>query len=206
MPASFNWKGFIFTWSISPNESVLLDNNISIHALSMYRNYLMSDQVVIPISIENYDDISDERICREYTQIINAGFNKKNRIHLGKRTQGAGFLKDIIGSRSNISWFRDEYPEKLWNDMVNGAKDEAHDKAYELLRKRSNIRGACEEMERILSARVANSEYYGMQDSDIEDLKNEQSYIMKALNRPRIVLDSVAFVWMEEKKDAESTN
>lgn len=205
-PASFNWKGLIFTWSISPNESILLDNGISIHSLSMYRNYLMSDQVVIPVSIENFDDISDERICREYMQIINAGFHKKDRIHLGKRAHGAGFLKDIIGNRSNISWFRDEYPEKLWNDLVNDAREEAHDKAYELLRKRSNIRGAREEMERLLSAKVANSEYYGMQDSDLDNLKNEQSYILQALNRPRIILDSVAYVWLEEKKDAESTN
>lgn len=72
-----NWIGLIFTWSIAPDTSYLLDNGVSIYAMSPYRNYLFSEQVVIPVSISNADELDDETIIREYTAIINRGFNAK---------------------------------------------------------------------------------------------------------------------------------
>lgn len=57
-----NWIGLIFTWSIAPDTSYLLDNGVSIYAMSPYRNYLFSEQVVIPVSISNADELDDETI------------------------------------------------------------------------------------------------------------------------------------------------
>lgn len=62
-----NWIGLIFTWSIAPDTSYLLDNGVSIYAMSPYRNYLFSEQVVIPVSISNADELDDETIIREST-------------------------------------------------------------------------------------------------------------------------------------------
>lgn len=71
----------------------------------------------------------------------------------------------------------------------------------EQFRRRSNIRGAREEMERALSARVANSEFYGVGDDKIEEIKKEQEVLLEAIRRPRIALDSAAFVWMVKENN-----
>ena len=108
-----NWIGLIFTWSIAPDTSYLLDNGVSIYAMSPYRNYLFSEQVVIPVSISNADELDDETIIREYTAIINRGFNAKSKlVHLGKRSHEARFLKDTIKGR-NIDWFKEKFWRKL---------------------------------------------------------------------------------------------
>lgn len=195
IPAAINWKGFVFIWSLSPNVNFLMDNDVSIYALSPYRNYLMSEQVIVPVSIDNIDSLADERVIREFLQVINAGFYKGKTIHLGKRSRSAGYLKDII-SGTNIDWFRNEYSEEVWEDLVVSSRKEAYEKAIEQFKKRSNIRGAREEMERTLSAKVANSLYYGVDDETIEIIKQEQKILLEAIKRPKISLDSAAFVWM----------
>ncbi len=203
IPAEINWRGLIFIWSLSPNENYLMDNGVSVYALSPYRNYLMSEQVIVPISIDNLGDYSDERIVREYNQAINVGFNKAKTIHLGKRSRSAGYLKDII-SGTNIEWFKNEYSEEVWEELVSNARKEAREVAVDQFIKRSNIRGAREEMERTLSAKVANSLYYGVDDEHIEEIKKEQKILLDAIKRPKITLDSAAFVWMVNTNDGHN--
>lgn len=199
VPSEINWKGLIFTWTLAPNEVYLLDRGVSAYALGPYRSYLMSEQVVIAIGIENPESVSDEKVIREYNRIINAGFNKSKTIHLGKRSRSAGYLKDEITSATNIAWFKTNYPEEQWIDIVTTAKKAAYEKALEQFKRRSNIRGAREEMERVLSARVANSEFYGIGDEKIDELKKEQDILLEAIRRPKVSLDSAAFVWMVNK-------
>lgn len=156
----------------------------------------MSEQVIIAIGIENPESVSDEKVLREYNRIINVGFNKGKIIHLGKRSHSAGYMKDEITGATNIAWFKTEYPEEQWTDIVTTARKAAYEKALEQFKRRSNIRGAREEMERILSARVANSEFYGIGDEKIDELKKEQEILLEAIRRPKVSLDSAAFVWM----------
>ena len=200
-PAAINWTGFVFTCSLSPNISLLLEKGISVYALSPYRNYLMSEQIVVPVSIRNDDDLSDEIIIREFTKLIEAGFKPKNVVHLGKRGKKSGFLKDMISGESNIEWFRQNYTEENWKDLVNSSTKEASAKALEIIKHRSNIRGAREEMERVLSAKAANAEYYGLTNEGIEAIKQTQKAILDTIRRPRLILDSAAFVWMVKTND-----
>ena len=200
-PAAINWTGFVFTCSLSPNISLLLEKGISVYALSPYRNYLMSEQIVVPVSIRNDNDLSDEIIIREFTKLIEAGFKPKNVVHLGKRGKKSGFLKDMISGDSNIEWFRHNYTEENWKDLVNSSTKEASAKALEIIKHRSNIRGAREEMERVLSARAANAEYYGLTNEGIEAIKQTQEAILDTIKRPRLILDSAAFVWMVKAND-----
>lgn len=134
----------------------------------------MSEQVIVPIAIRNDDDVTDEQVLREYTKLIEVGFKPKNVVHLGKRGSSPGFLKEIILGQNNVTWFRQEYSEENWGELVEGAKKEAHSKAFEIFARRSNVRGAREEMERILSARAANAEYFGLTDEGIEDLRKHR--------------------------------
>ena len=82
-------------------------------------------------------------------------------------------------------------------------KKAAYEKALEQFKRRSNIRGAREEMERVLSARVANSEFYGIGDEKIDELKKEQDILLEAIRRPKVSLDSAAFVWMVNKSHGQ---
>jgi ATP-dependent helicase HepA len=62
--------------------------------------------------------------------------------------------------------------------------------------KHSNIKGAKIEMERTLAAKIANNEYLGLRDYDVQELKDAQDIIMESLKHSKAYLDSAAFVWM----------
>lgn len=203
VPSSYDWKGLIFTWSATPNESYLLDHDVSVYALGPYRNFLVQEQVTIPISIDNPEEISDDAVVREYSQIINAGFNKAKTIHLGKRSRAVGYLKDVISAGTNIAWFKSAYPEETWSEFVASARKDAYEKALKQFQRRSNIKGAREEMERTLSARVANMTFYEVEDEGIEELEKEQEILLDAIRRLKISLDSVAFVWMVKDENRQ---
>ena len=186
-------------FALTPNESYLLENGVSVHTLSAYRNYLMSEQVIIPYGIENPEEYTDWQIVQEYLKQLGANILKEKTVHFGKRSRETSYLSSTIGDMKNIEWFRGTYSEERWREMVVTARKSAHEKALEQIRKRSNIRGAREEMERVLSAREASQVYYEQHDDKILALKEEQKVVLEALRRPKILLDSVAFIWMVKK-------
>lgn len=202
-PANIDWTGIVFTWSLAPNVDFLINNGVSVYAMSPYRNYLMSEQVVAPIAIQNDDNVDDSQIVREYTRLIESGFSPKNVVHMGKRSNSPGFMKGIMNGPTNIGWFRHEYSEESWGEFVDRARKESSVKAMDVFKRRSNIRGAREEMERTLSARTANAEYFGMSDEGLEELKHTQEIILNAIKRPKLVLESAAFVWMVKRDDEQ---
>lgn len=194
--SNLNWKGFVFIFAPTPNEVYLLEHGVSVHTLSAYRNYLMTEQVIIPYSIENPEEYTDGQIVQEYLKQLGANILKEKTVHFGKRSHETSCLSNIIGNMKNIEWFRGTYPEECWQEMVITARKASQEKALEQIRKRSNIRGAREEMERVLSARVASQVYYGLQDDKISALKKEQEVVLETLRHPKILLDSAAFIWM----------
>ena len=111
-------------------------------------------------------------------------------------------MRDIVTGPSNISWFKQEYSEENWGDLVDSAKKESFIKAKDIIIRRSNIRGAREEMERIRSAKAAKAEYFEISDEGFEELKHTQEIILNAIKKPKLVLEAAAFVWMV-KKDNE---
>ena len=50
--------------------------------------------------------------------------------------------------------------------------------------------------EPVLEARVANSEFYGLNDEGIEQLKQTQKIVLDAIKHPKIHLESVSFIMM----------
>lgn len=201
-PSEINWKGLVFTWSIKPNKSRLLDHNLSVYALGPYRNYLSSEQLVLPFSIENADEYSDEEIIREFSKMVSAGYKNRDVVHLGKRSRSPGFLKEQIEAGvSNIAWFKEQYGLDSWKDLVYTAQKESKKQAGKIFKRRSNIPGAIEEMERVLSAKVANGKFYGLTEEKLEEFRTQQEYVLEALRHPNVILDSVAFVWMVKNTD-----
>ena len=200
-PSSIDWTGIIFTWSLAPNVDYFLSNGVSAYAMSPYRNYLLSEQVVVPVSIRNDDELEDNKVIREYSSLIELGFNPKNVVHMGKRSNSPGFMREIVTGPTNIDWFRTEYSEESWNDLVDSARKEALAKAKDIILRRSNIRGAKEEMDRIRSAKAANAKYFGILDENLEELKHIQEIVLNAIKRPKLILEAAAFVWMVKKEN-----
>lgn len=206
VPASINWKGLVFTWSLVPNEAYLFEHGVSIYAMSPYRSYMMTEQVVTVVSIENPDDVSDAEIIREHAKIVSRGIKGKNYIHLGKRNSRQQSLCGNDEARSNLAWFKKEYPGEKWRELIHDARKEASRKAIEQFSKRSNLRGAQEEMQRILSANAAKAQYYSTEAINMSKLKKEQQLILEAIKSSKAELESVAYVWMEMTNNDETAD
>ena len=194
--SALEWKGLIFTCAPKLSERELRAQGLSVHALGAYRSYLLSEQVVIPVSIENPDDLTDDAVVREYMRIIRAGFRRNRDVHLGKRGRQARYLRDVIGDMPNIDWFRSAYPTEEWRALVKEARKEALERAAEQYRRRSDYRGAREEMERMLSAREAGSAFYGGADEGITELRRVHNVLLAAMRKLSVTLEAAAFVWM----------
>lgn len=204
VPAGINWKGFVFTWALVPNEAFLFEHGVSLYAMSPYRNYMMTEQVVTVVSVYNPDDVNDAAIIREYVHVANRGVKGKKYVHLGTRNSRSAFLTGHASAKSNQSWFRQEYSGERWRELVLNARKVAQKKASEQFNRRSNLRGAQEEMQRILAANTAKSQYYMTEPVDLAKLENEQSLILEAIKTSKVVLESAAFLWMEKKDDEET--
>ena len=206
-PAGINWKGFVFTWALVPNEAFLFEHGVSLYSMSPYRSFMMTEQVINVISIDNPDDINDQMIIREYLQVASRGIRGKSYYrHLGMRSGRLALLKGHTTARSNQAWFRQEYPSEKWRELVIDARKEAQKKATEQFNRRSNLRGAREEMQRILSANAAKSQYYKTEAVNLDQLKQEQELILEAIKSSKVTLESAAFVWMEKSYDDETEN
>ena len=105
-------------------------------------------------------------------------------------------MNDIEGR--NIDWFIDTFGGETWQELVINARKASYEIAFGFLKRKSNIKGAREEMERILSARVANAEYYGLDQGGLDDLKRTQEVVLEALRRPIIRLEAASFIMMVE--------
>ncbi|MGF0145266.1 SNF2-related protein [Sharpea azabuensis] len=201
--SNYNWKGFIFTWKLEPNIEYLLNKGISIYSLAKYRGYINSQLYITPYMIDTDSDYSDELIRREYSKIINSGYkNKQKLVNFGSRENKLKWLNSELlqynenDITSNISYFKEIYPEEDWSDIVSEARSKCFADAAAYYKKRSRTSEAVNEMEREYSAKVANAQLYGMAEDDLIEFKEKQEILLEALKHSKIVLDSAVFVWM----------
>lgn len=195
--SEINWTGFVFVWSVGPNEMNVYDDGVSPYMLSQYRNYLATDQIITVYSVVNEDDLPDEVVIEEYQKAVKMGYKQSRVIHMGKRSAAPGFLKNVIPPKTaNIDWFRSTYPAGQWEELVNTAAAKAREKAVEQMKKMSRIKDAREEMERMISGKITSAIYYGVGTDAIEKIKQEQAAVLDVLRRPRVIMDSAAFIGM----------
>ena len=184
-----NWTGLVFTWRLSMNEQLLLDHGVSMYAIGQYRTFLPAKQVVTVFDLDNPDNVSEENVKKVFQKIANLPLNdvKKYVKHVGKR--GDQSLKN----------FKLEYPKEVWQSMVDEAYKDAKNKAVAEYKKHINLKGAKEEMQRSLSAMTANSEYYGLNNGDLDTEKNKLDLIYQSLKECKITLESAAFLKVVKK-------
>lgn len=198
-----DWKGFIYTFSIEPNERLLIDKGVSLYALGMFRQYLALTIQVIPVGFSAYSDVPEKVILAEHKRITQMGyFNRSDTIdHLGRRGKENGFLG--IPDRfllSNVDWFKSQYTEEKWEKLVDQSSQIAKKKARERFQKESNLSGAKEMIAQILSMKESHANYYGtVNDDSIIELKQQYEAIYESLTKPIIRLESASFVWLLKK-------
>ena len=202
MKADFNWVGFVYTWSLYPNERLLIENDIPLSYLSSFRNYLAVEQVQIPVRIKAEEEISDDRVIRAFNDILQRDIesSKDDIEHLGKRGKQEGFLNIYTQYKaSNIDYFKSLYSPDRWEDMVSKSRRISKDKALKILRSRSHVSDARIEVERILTSIIATAKYYGQESDNYDRLKHIYEIVIESLSKPAVRLESACFVWMVKK-------
>lgn len=204
MKANIDWTGFIYTWSLYPNERLLIENGIPLSYLSSFRYYLAVEQVQVPIRIRAGDEFPDDTVIREFNAMLQKDIDSsKDEIeHLGKRGVGkSGFLGIYNQYKaSNADYFKTIYPQERWEDLVMKSRRISKEKALKSLRARSHVADAKAEMERILTSVIATAKYYGQESDNYDKLKNIYALVLESLTRPTIRLESACFVWMVKRK------
>lgn len=195
-----DWKGFLYTYSIEPNERLLLDAGVSLYALGMFRQYLASSMQIVPVGFSAFSEVPDKIVLSEHKRLTQLGyFNRSDSIdHLGRRGKEDGFLG--ISSRfrtSNLDWFKSQYSEDKWEKLVEQSSQIARKRARERFQKESNLLGAKEMIAQILSMKESHANYYGTSEADeIKELRQQYETIYESLSKPIIRLESACFMWL----------
>lgn len=193
--SNIEWTGFIYTWSVKPDIAYLMDNGLQLYSINPYKNYVSNKLIVTPISVENYNAISEEKIIKEYNRICEYA-EKADIDHLGRRGKSFGIMNIGFEDVSNIEWFRAEYPEEKWIEMVTRSRKEASVKAKEIYKRNSSTKKCKEEMERILSSHEASADYYGVDNNCLKE-RQEMEIVLEALKKPKLKLESASFIMMK---------
>lgn len=201
--SKIEWKGFIYTYSIEPNERMLLDQGISLYALGLFRQYLATSIQVIPVAFSAYSDISEKQVISEHKRLTQLGyFNATDSIdHLGRRGLSRGLLG--ISNRyrcSNADWFKGQYQDEHWEKLVDQSSGIARKRAITKFAKESDLKNAKEMINQVLSAHESRTKYFGLSDGmDIEVFKSELEIVYASLEKPIIRLESACFMWLVKK-------
>ena len=198
-----DWKGFIYTFSIEPNERLLIDNGVSLYMLGMFRQYLATSIQVIPVGFSAYTDVPEKTILSEHKRISQMGyFNRSDTIdHLGRRGKENGFLGILNRySTSNLDWFKSQYSEEKWEKLIEQSSQMARKKARERFHRESNLPGAKEMISQILSMKESHANYYGTEgNGSVDELRSQFDIIYESLTKPVIRMESASFVWLLKK-------
>lgn len=198
-----DWKGFIYTFSIEPNERLLIDNGVSLYMLGMFRQYLATSIQVIPVGFNAYADVPEKTVLSEHKRLSQMGyFNRSDTIdHLGRRGKENGFLG--IPSRfssSNLDWFKSQYSEEKWEKLVEQSSQMARKKAQKRFHRESNLSGAKEMISQILSVKESYVNYYGtVGENSVDELKKQFDIIYESLTKPIIRMESASYIWLLKK-------
>ncbi len=179
----FDYDGFIFIYDIQPKIDELLESGMDLLTLQQYKMYLSLEQVVVPIGLtEASRKVPDDRVIRA---LFSAAPHSAE--HLGRR--GAGRL-----SMSPLERFMSRLPADEWEPLVSGSAALAYRKAAAEVKRRSRLREAKKEMERVLYGRQAEKTYFGRGAGDNDEEKQKFRATVKALKAAEPVLDAACFL------------
>ena len=199
--ADFDWVGIVYTWTLYPNEKLLIEKNIPLTALRQYNNYISVDQISTPVSYPTYDHVSAEKVNKLLERIASLPISRlKDEVaHLGRRSKKSDFvhIKEKFGC-SNLDWFKERYKQEQWNSFINYSLKEAREQARQKFKKSSNIKSAAADINRTVNAEIAQAKFYGMNLGEIERKREIYDVVLEALKTSKFELESAAFVWVRD--------
>ena len=201
--SDINWRGFVYTYSIEPNVKLLLDEGISLFSIGLFRQYLATKIQVVPIGFSAFKDVPEKKILSEHRRLSQIGYFRQSDTidHLGRRGMSSGFMG--IASRyraSNIDWFKGQFDEEKWENLVDQSYNLSRNKVKERFEKESNFTGAKEMIEQLLSVNESRARYFGTSDEDsIDMLRKQYDVIYESLLKFIIRLESACFMWLVKK-------
>lgn len=197
--SDFDWMGMVFTWSLSPNEALLLDKGIPLVALRQYKNYICTDQISTAVAFQRYEDVDSGKVLKllERTASCSISRIKDEVVHLGRRSKKNDFLniKNRYGC-SNVDWFKEQFPKEHWENLVSQAMLAGKSEARTKFTKGSNIKQAETEINRTISAEIAQAKYYGLKAEEIAKKREQYDIVIQALKKSKFEIESAAFVWV----------
>ena len=191
-----DWEGFVFNWYMTPDELYLIENGIPLKQINQYRGFLSSDIIAIYVPVE--DTIGDDQNVRKEMNKISMLPVEKMKIffaNYGKRSPNQDFLniKEKYAI-SNQEWFKETYPEMIWNEKGTACYKKSKEKAKEEFKKRMRIKALNETLNKELYSYTA-AEYFG-DNAGISEKQRMNEIILSAFKKPKFVLDSICYIRM----------
>ena len=200
--SSIDWQGFYYSFSISPNERILIDNGVSLHMLGPFRQYLATSLINVPVGFAKYDNIPDSKVVEELNRLTKIGYFHADKTieHLGRRSRDGGFLQ--IGRKykmNYIDWFKLGHDDDIWKNDVVKSSEIAEKIAIENFKNKSDLHGARSMIEQLLLSKESRERYYcNSEEESIEKLRSQYEVVYNSLEKPIIRLEAAAFVWLIE--------
>ena len=197
----FDWLGFVYTFSISPRESVLVKNNISQYEISQYRSYLSTSLITVLYPLKKCSD-QDLKLARKYYNfLMENGYPESDSNdrydHLGRRGKSGGFLYDHHRGISNIDWFKSLFPPENWAKYVDSSYKYCFNQALKVKDAQSDIGGAKQAMEGKTAALEYANKYYDNK-IDLSEVKEKNKHIIESLENPLLKVESICLLWLKK--------
>lgn len=199
--SDFEWMGLVFTWTLKPNEMLLLEKNISLVTLRQYKNYISADQILTAVSLPAFEKIDIDRVIKLMNRCITFPVSRirEEVAHMGKRSIKRDFLhiKERY-SCSNIEWFKETYPKEQWISFINSAVKRGKEQAKVKFRSGNNIKSAVAEINRILNDEIAQARFFGRGKDELEKKRAIYNVVIQALKTSKFEMESAAFMWVRK--------
>ncbi len=193
-----DWKGFVYGWTLEPDELVLMKNNIPVRKMEQYRQFIDYEMLYNAVSISECEDNDINTVLTAFKTLLKMTSSdiKSNVEHLGQRSCKKRFLGlTNTSGMSNIEMFRSKHPADIWQNSVKSCYQKAKEDAINKLKKKIRRSELKETLLRQRSEEAISSEYYGNRNNYGE---NSEAYenIFKAFSSAKVVLDSICYIRM----------
>lgn len=199
--SSIEWRGIILKWDIDINIQNIIEKNKA--ALKyIKRDYMPMEHIYTIHPFEGYENVSKGIVMDLYYEALNVDSNKL--IHIGKRSgKNVRLVKD--NSKSNIDWFKYNYPKPLWIQIVKDVYKAGYNEVIETI-KSMDIRDiAKKDFEKHINGLKSVNRYYRYnQKQNQESLKSKIEYynlVLSNLKSPKLTLDSAVVMFLEGEKN-----
>lgn len=199
--SSVEWKGIILKWNIDINIQNIIEKNKE--ALKyIKRDYMPMEHIYTIHPFEGYENIKNGAVIDSYYEALNV--DSKKLIHIGKRSgKNVRLVKD--NSKSNIEWFKHNYPKSLWIQMVKEVYIKGHNEAIETIKSMDIKDIAKKDFEKHINGLKSVNRYYRYNTKqNQESLNNKIQYynlVLSNLKAPKLTLDSAVVMFLEGEKN-----